>query len=288
MPKRGSKGNLPPRVPARKISKLFVEKKLPDGTKRRVSEHQNFATPDVVKALEAGGWKRRLNETADQRRLDETADRIEVRLGPSELDEIPDGGDISNKIPNPDPDPSEIVEIFVEHDLSNDIGNVVKDYISKAQYQIAPKKFRPEAKLFHKAITRLGEKFPAPESALAEALNNEIEKLADELAYEGVGNIEHCRIVVRALREASERVQADEAGAGPDADRAKHEFFVGLARIYEERTGRRPARAFDPSEGKPIGPFFEFVTAVNALIPKSLRLTDSYIDRLTGAYFPSN
>jgi hypothetical protein len=262
-PKRGGKANLSPRVPAaRKIPRL----------------HTDFATPDVVKPLVLGGWK--------PRRSDETADRmyLEVKLGPSELDGIPDWGDISDKIPNPVDGPSALDEILDPHDLSNHIGQLVAHYISAAHYQQAPNKFRLEAKEFHKAITGLEAKFPAPGSVLAEALNDEIEKLG----HPDAPDIELCRTVVRVLREASERVQTDEAGPGADADRAKHELFRGLARIWEECTGRRPARAFDPIKGKPIGPFFEFVTAVNKKIPRSLRLTHSYIDRLTRTHFPSS
>ena len=245
-PMSGSKAN--PRVPAaRKIPRLgkFVEKGLPDGT-RRVLEHQDFATDAVVAQLEAAGWKRR--QARNRRPL-------------TELDEI---GDL--------------------HDLSNDIRHVVADYISKALCQIEPKKFRLGAKKFHKWIAGAKAAFPDPGAALAEALNDEIEKLD----HEDVPDIEHCRTVVRVLREVAERVQVDESGRGADADRAKHEFFLGLAAIFEERTGRRPTRVFDPIKGKPTGPFFEFVTAVNKKIPKSLRLTGSYIDRLTRAHFPSN
>jgi hypothetical protein len=218
---------------------------------------------------------------------------LEVSLGPSELDGIPDWEDISNKIPNPVDDPSEIDEIVDLLELSNAIRHVVVDYVSKAQYQIAPKKFRPEAKTFHKAITRLNDcllrsagrpkeaKFPDPEAlALAEALNDEIEKMD----HPDVPDIEHCRTVVRVLLEASERVQADEAGGGADADRAKHEFVAGLARIYQERTGRRPARGVNLHADKPhaVGPFFRFVAAVNELLPVPLRLSD--IDGLIRAH----
>jgi hypothetical protein len=277
---KGSKA-ISPRVPAaRKLPRLgeSVEKRLPDGTVRQEWVHTDFATPDVVKPLVSAGW--------NPRRHDETADRmiLEVRLGPSELDGIPDWGDISNKVPDPVDGPSEIDEITDPHDLSNAIRHVVTDYVSKALCQIEPKKFRPGAKTFHKAIAGLEEKFPDPGTVLAGALNDEIEKLD----HEDVPDIELCRTVVRVLLEASERVQADEAGPGADADRAKHELFRGLARIWEECTGRRPARAFDPIKGKPIGPFFKFITAVNKKIPRSLRLTDSYIDFLTGTYFSGN
>jgi hypothetical protein len=195
---KGSKA-ISPRVPAaRKIPRLgkFVEKRLPDGTVRREWVHTDFATPDVVKPLVSAGWK--------PRRHDETADRmiVEVGLGPSELDGIPDWGDISNKIPDPVDGPSEIDEITDPHDLSNRIGQLVADYISQTHYQQAPKKFRLGAKSFHKAITGLEAKFPTPGTALAEALNDEIEKTD----HPDVPDIELCRTVVRVLREASERV----------------------------------------------------------------------------------
>jgi hypothetical protein len=280
MSKRGSKAHLSPRVPAaRKLFKLgkFVNEKLPDGTERRVWVHQDFAPPAVVEALASAGWKRRFDETAD--RMD-----LEVGLGPSELDGIPDHRDISNKIPDPvdvafEAGPSEISEIDLL-ELSNDIRHVVADYISDARYQQSPKKFRPGAKSFHKTLKAAVAKFPSAESEHVEALNLELEKLD----LEDVPDIEHCRTVIRALLEASERVQANEAGPGADADRAKHLLVAGLARIYEERTGRRPARGFDLYADKPhaAGLFFTFVTAVNELLPVPLRLSD--IDGLIRAH----
>jgi hypothetical protein len=304
----GSKATSP-RVPAaRKIPRLgkFVKKKLPDGTERRVWVHQDFAPPDVVNALLLAGW--------NPRRFDETADStaLVVRLGPSELDGIRDWGDISNKIPDPvgvgaglwrgawaeyiaelddvasEASPSEISEID-SRKLNNDIRHVVVDYVSGAQYQQSPREFRREVKSFQKALEAVVKKFPSAGSEHSEALNLKLEKL-DRLALKKLGleddapDVDLCRRYVLALLEANESIVADEAGGGADAARAKHLLVAGLARIYEEYTGRRPARGYDAYADKPhaVGPFFRFVTAVNELLPVHLRLSD--IDSLIRAH----
>jgi hypothetical protein len=259
----GSKANLSPRVPvARKIPRLrkFVEKERPGGKKRREWVHRDFATPDVVKALKAGGWNPPVSK------------HIDAAEKTIEACELP--GETGRRVLVRQDD---FDEIITEHDLSNDIRHVVADYVSKAVCQVEPKEFRLGAKKFHKWIAGAKAAFPAPGSALAEALNSETEKLDED-----VPDIEHFRRRVRAYCEASECLLADEAGRGPDADRAKHELFLGLARIWEERTGRRPTRMHE------CGPFFEFLTAVNEQIPRRLRLTDSYIDPLTRTHFSGN
>jgi hypothetical protein len=271
MPKRGGrKANLSPRVPARrKVSKLFVKKKLPDGTTRREVKHPDYATPAVVKALEEGGWKRPVSNA------------VEAAIEVTDFDEVASAeaeeAVMAATTPNFD-------ELMALHHLSADIYHVVEHYISDARCQQAPKEFRPGAKAFHEALEAIVDEFPLPEAELAGALNDEIEKTD----LEDVPDIELCRSVVLALFEASKQIQADEAGRGKHADRAKRVFFMGLAVVYEERTGRPPKRIYEPDEG-PTGPFFAFVTAVNEQIPRrSLRLTDGDIDRLTRAYFPSN
>jgi hypothetical protein len=233
----GRKANLDPRVPAaRMLPKLgkWAVKELSGGKKRRVFvEHQDFATPDVIAALEAAGMK----------------------LPASNFDRE-----------------------WTLHDLKNDLYHVVAHYISDAEYQQAPKKFRSGVKTFHKAMSALMAKFPGPGTELAGALNDEIEKLDSEDAQD----IELCRVVVLALLEASERILADEAGRGADADRAKRLLIAGLAAIYEERTGRAPKGGWDPINEKPDGPFFRFVAAVNKLIPARFRISD--IDSLVRAH----
>jgi hypothetical protein len=276
MPKRGSKANLPPRVPAaRKLPKLgkFEEKTLPDGTKRRVWKHQDFATPDVVKALKAGGWNPPVSKHVDA--AEETVEACELP------------GEPGRRVLVRQDDFDETIAL---HDLSKDIHHVVAAYISDARYQQSPKEFRPGVKSFHKALKAAVEKFPSAESEHAEALNLELENL-DHLALKKLGleddapDVDLCRRYFLALLDVNGSVVADEAGRGADADRAKHLLIAGLAKIYEERTGRRPARGFSAyADKKPheTGPFFRFVTAVNELLPVALRLLD--IDSLIRAH----
>jgi hypothetical protein len=223
---KGRKANLSPRVPAaRMLPKLgkWAEQELPGGKKRRVLvEHQDFATPAVVAALVAGGWKRPVFNPA--------VDAVNWAL----------------------------------HNLSNEIYHEVTHYLSAAHYQQPPKEFRREAEAFHKVLKACAAGFPGAGKGLAEALNLELEKLD----HDDAPDIELCRTVILALLAASRRIQADEAGAGKDADRAKHEFFKGLAKIYEDYTGRRPAQV--PAEDDP---FSDFVAAVNKRLPVPFRLS---------------
>jgi hypothetical protein len=221
----GRKANLSPRVPAaRKHPRpgKWVVEELPDGKKRRVWVHRNFATDAVVKALEAGGWKRPVSNAVKETII-EVTDFDELNSAAAE-DAVMAAAT------------HDVYEDMALHELNNDITHVVADYISDARYQLPPKKFRPGAKAFHKVLKVAAAKFPSAESALAEALNLKLEKID----HEDVPDIGLCRVVLRTLLEASEHIQADEAGSGADADRAKHLFGKGLARIYEERTGQRP------------------------------------------------
>jgi hypothetical protein len=268
--RRGRKANLSPRVPAlRKVSKLFVEKKLPDGTTRREVKHQNYATPAVLEAL---GWKRPVSNAAEAAievtDFDEliSAEAEEAVMAAATLD---------------------FDEEMALHDISTHIHHVVAHYISDARSQQAPKEFRPGAEAFHKVLKAAVAKFPSPGSTLAEALNLKLEKLTPP-ALEKLGlednppDVDSCRSHVLALLEAAGGILADEAGKGDDADRAKRLLVAGLAEIYEKYTGRAPAKGYAPIKGKPAGPFFRFVTAVNEQLPDDLRLSD--IDSLIRAH----
>jgi hypothetical protein len=263
---RGRKANLSPRVPAtRKLPKLgkWVVKELPDGTKRRVFVPQDFATPAVVKALEAAGWNRPVSkhisdaaeETIEAADFDELIARLDHSKGAAAEEAVM---------------ATAFDEITALHDLNNDIRHLVADYISDARYQQLPKEFRREVKPFHTALKQVVARFPRCGTTFAEALNLELEKLDLEDAPDG----DVCRSVVFALFQASESILADEAGRGTDANRAKRLFFDGLARIYKERTGLKPTWVFDTKEEKPTGPFFTFAAAVNKQLPADVRLTD--------------
>jgi hypothetical protein len=184
--------------------------------------------------------------------------------------------------------------------LISDIENLMVDYIADDQYQGSPKEFRKKMKIFHKALKALVAEFPTVGDELSEALNCELDTLTDddlamvlncrrdELDHDDAPDVDHIRGGVRALLMAAERVLADEAGSGTDADRAKHMFIKGLGCIFEERTGQRPTRHSGLKETKedvvfvPDGHFFQFVQAVNEQLPTKNRLVD--IDSLIKSY----
>jgi hypothetical protein len=270
---RGRKSNLPPRVPAvRRIPRL---------------EHIDFASPAVISALKAAGWKAAkhpvLNEIdpgwnqAAEVLIQEAVARG-IIAGPANVKLI---------WPKPLTNDDGIDEIE-KLALHNDIRALAADYIANKQYQMGPKNFRTKVKTFHKALKALVESLPRADDELSEALNCELDKLTDgdlaeamncrlnEVDSESAQDLDHIRGGICALLKAAERILADEAGRGTDADRSKHCFLVGLARIFEERTGRKPTRN-DES-----GDFFAFVAAVDEQMPADFRLTG--IDHLIRSY----
>ena len=83
------------------------------------------------------------------------------------------------------------------------------------------------------------------------------------------------RSVLETLQSAVARLQASEKGRGPDGDRSKHQLARGLAIIFQEYTGQKPKRSYDPvqmGDDAVTGKFASFVKAVNELIPEPYRI----------------
>jgi hypothetical protein len=104
-------------------------------------------------------------------------------------------------------------------------------------------------------------------------LNGELNILDDEAAPD----TEYIRGGLDTLLEAVKRLAVDEGGPGRDANRAKHLLIRGLARIFEDHTGKRASSSFyidRTSEGDSAvrGEFADFVKAVNESIPDGYRL----------------
>jgi hypothetical protein len=185
-------------------------------------------------------------------------------------------------------------EIFAEMDIHKQIFELVELYCADSEHQLSPNVFRPGLKKFQKRLDALIENFPNADaganargpwiprerdeinlrSVLSEALDRELEQQHEEEGKMEL-DIATTRSVLETLQSAVARLQAVERGRGPDGDRSKHQLVRGLAIIFEECTGQKPKRCYDPSQmGDDVvtGKFANFVKAVNELIPEPYRI----------------
>ena len=176
-------------------------------------------------------------------------------------------------------------EIFAEKDIDKEIYELVAVYFADCEQQLSPKLFRPGLKKFQKRLDALIEDFPNADaganaqgpwlprerdeinlrSALSEALDRELERQHEEEGKMEL-DIATIRSVLETLQSAVAGLQAVEKGRGPDGDRSKHQLVRGLAIIFEEYTGQKPKRSYDPSQmgdDAVTGKFANFVKAVN-------------------------
>ena len=149
--------------------------------------------------------------------------------------------------------------------LSNHVREIVSDYL--ADRTVSLPEFRNRVVKFARALEGLLKKFPDDEtsvvdSAIIEAINHELDEIDDA---EQAPDLRFVRDGLRVLVEATKRVRDAERGAGTDSNRKAYTLIRGLARIYLERTGKRPSAS---SEGH----FARFVEAVNELIPSKFQL----------------
>jgi hypothetical protein len=164
-------------------------------------------------------------------------------------------------------------ESISELELHNQIREIVADYCADEAQQISPKKFRASMRTFEGALEPFLTKFPKLNDSLTEALNQELDILDDEEAPD----IEFIRGGLDTLLEAVKRLAFNERGPGRDANRAKHLLIRGLARIFEDRTGKSAISSFyidrtSVGDSAVKGPFADFVKAVNKSIPDRYRL----------------
>jgi hypothetical protein len=149
--------------------------------------------------------------------------------------------------------------------LSNHIREIVSDYL--ADRTVSLPEFRNRVVKLARALDGLLKKFPdneasAVDSAIVEAINHELDEIDDT---EKAPDFFFVRDGFRVLVEATKRVRDAERGAGTDSNRKAYTLIRGLARIYFERTGKKPSASS-------IGRFARFVEAVNALIPPTFQL----------------
>jgi hypothetical protein len=152
--------------------------------------------------------------------------------------------------------------VLVELTIGNEIREIVADYIADRCSRVPPKEFRGAIRAFQKALDIFLDKFPGADSALAEALNQQLDQ-ADDTSTPHLAAI---RDGLGILRTAVEALAKAESGAGTDAHREGHLLVKGLANIYEKYRRKKPSKKID-------GPFGHFVEKVNEQIPEAYRLT---------------
>jgi hypothetical protein len=156
-------------------------------------------------------------------------------------------------------------DVALRVDLDTQIREVIRDYLVAKRFAGDPKAFRRRLKSFEAALILATP--PTAEDDFTDALNNELYGSDDN----GSPDVQQFREDSKAMLKAVAHLREQEAGAGKDADRAKHELAAGLARIYEKHTGL-PAgfrfwKARDGIGDDAVrGPFAEFFKAVNDII----------------------
>jgi hypothetical protein len=185
-------------------------------------------------------------------------------------------------------------EIFAETDIHKQIRELVELYCADREHQLSPKVFRSGLEKVKKRLDALIEVFRDTDagtnaqgplipreraeinlrSALSEALDRELERQHDEEEAREI-DMATSRSVFETLQSAVAHLQASEKGRGPDGDRSKQQLVRGLVVIFEEYTGQKPKRSYDPiqiGEDAVTGKFANFVKAVNELIPEPYRI----------------
>lgn len=254
------------------------------------AHHEIFFEPEFLSALRSAGCRPTLE-------LSEM--RVECRQ------ETP-GGPITVWLSRREP-AEQIQAGEAEEFLALKISGVVAAYISAVREAASPAKFRHEAELFARALSRFTRSVPDPLAALAYAIDTEVRKaeIAGQRISEGnderffceppprevarlpgggvqVRYFGECRMedVLASLvkiQAAVEQIRRAEGGRGAKSHRAAHLLIERLALLYEEFTGKPVTRICDPylEGGDAVkGPFVDFVRLVEKGIPKSCPLPD--------------
>jgi hypothetical protein len=183
---------------------------------------------------------------------------------------------------------SEFDELMSEHDVNNSIRNAVQFFVAEHNNSQSPTIFRAELDRFGKALSEFLPNIPGSDSPLATALAKSWahhhpddvqcvichEEIDMEQHWEASLDFDQLRTNLEALSSVVAELRRQEGGAGKDGNRAAHALIAHLAEIFRHYGGREPTRGFDGIKGKPIGDFFEFVTAVNELLPDEIQLND--------------
>jgi hypothetical protein len=232
---------------------------------KRELRHTEFATTEVLGTIEKARALSQGNEIAPSR--EESLDEITI------LEKGANEPDMDFEIRQivalcRDCDERAIFEdVALRIDLDREIREVVRDYFVANRYAADPKKFRRRSKSFETALIRLLATSPIAEDDFTEALNRELYGSDDNCSLDVQQFCEYSKVMLKAVAHLREQ----EAGAGKDADRAKHQLAAGLARIFEKHTGL-PAgfrfwKARDGIGDEAVcGPFAEFFKAVNDII----------------------
>jgi hypothetical protein len=273
---RGRKAQLPPRVPTsgyipRLTHRLLRKKTAPSTPENARSVEIDFASPKIMAALGIS-----VTESVGVSAPPEVSLAMSAADQSLALEAWATG------------DKALSAGLFAEQNIRKEIRELVAMYCFDCEQQLAPKTFRLGLNKFYRRLSALIDDFPTGDagldargtrlprernriilrSALSEALDRELERL-------GAGGLDIQTILahLQFLQSAVEHLQNEEKGRGPDGDRSKHKLIVGLARIFEERTGEKPQRSYTLGGGV-TGKFANFVNAVNEKIPQPYRISN--------------
>jgi hypothetical protein len=282
--KPGKKIRLPPRMPAF-IAKLpMIGEETERSKERRAAakisgrrepkrelRYTEFATTEVLRTIEeARALAQAKGITASRKaRLDEVA-ILEESATVSDLD-----SEMMEKLCEGHDEGAIFDDAALHLDLDTEIREVLRDYFvanrfaggTAEEIRANLKKFRRRVKRFETALVKFLLTFPAAEDDLTEALNCELYGSDDV----GSPDVQQVREDLEAMLKAAAHLREQEAGAGQDADRPKHQLAGALARIFEKHTGLPAGFGFSKTrdgigDHAVCGPFAEFFKAVNEKI----------------------
>jgi hypothetical protein len=152
--------------------------------------------------------------------------------------------------------------ILDELNIHNEIRNLVGFYIADRRNKMPPAEFRKQIRELRKSLENFSKRLSAANSAVIEALNQELSRAG----YEQIQDGETLLLSFKLLHEALASIDKAESGAGIRANREGHLLLEGLARFYEDSTGKKPSKKMESRFGR-------FVQAVNDQIPERFKLT---------------
>jgi hypothetical protein len=176
--------------------------------------------------------------------------------------------------------------------IDGEIKEVVSLYIAACEYASAPKTFRRDLADFRAALEHFIAKLPHDQSPIAIEIKEEWKRRNQrdlpcpiceveqdsELIFDTWIGFERSSIArgmhyglgagLEELLDIVQAIAAAESGAGRDGNRPAHELVAELTEIYHDITLKDPTRdgAYDGKQQST--PFFEFVTAVDDLLPE--------------------
>jgi hypothetical protein len=272
--KPGKKSQLPPRMPAfiklpmigqetvRSKERRAAAKRAGRREPKRELRYTEFATTEVLRTIEESCLQ--ANNLAPSQASPTEITVLERGATESEVDfEI---RQIDALCRNHD-ERAIFEDVALRIDLDSQMREVIRDFLIAKRCAADPKEFRRRLKRFETVLNKFVATLPTAEDDVTEALNNELYGSDDDCSPDVQQFREHSKAMLKAVTHLREQ----EAGAGRDADRAKHQLAAGLAQIFERHTGLRAGSGFwiardRVGDDAVCGPFAEFFKAVNDII----------------------